>query len=90
MTDVGGIAGEVLRSIVARVERLQEEIDALNMDKSEVFKEAKGNGFDIKTLKKLIQRRRVQASDLQEQDALLELYEAAVNGDDSRAHARAA
>jgi uncharacterized protein (UPF0335 family) len=90
MTDVGGIAGEVLRSIVERVERLQEEIDALNMDKSEVFKEAKGNGFDIKTLKKLIQRRRVQASDLQEQDALLELYEAAVNGDDSRAHARAA
>jgi len=69
-----------LRSFVERVERLQTEIDDLNGDKKEVFAEAKANGYDVPTLKKVIQRRKADKSAVEEQDALLDLYEGALLG----------
>lgn len=82
MTGIGhnGIAAEQLRSYVERIERLNVEIADANGAKSEVFKEAKACGFDVPTMRKVIQRRSMDRSDREESDALLELYEGALNG----------
>ncbi len=60
---------------VSRIERLEESIAEFNDDKKEIYGEAKSVGFDVKTLKKVIQRRRKARSDVQEEDEMLELYE---------------
>jgi len=70
----GGIAGDRIRSFIERVERLEEEKAALQADIREVFSEAKGNGFDVKILKILLRERKMDVSDRQEQEAILELY----------------
>lgn len=67
-------AHEKLRSLVARVERLEEEKRALQADIREVYAEAKGHGFDTKIMRKAISRRAMDQAQLQEQDALLDLY----------------
>lgn len=80
--NTGGVAADQLCSIVDRVERLREEIAALNADVSEVYKEARGNGFDVRTLKALISERAKIAKDpavYQENESLLDLYRDAVN-----------
>jgi uncharacterized protein (UPF0335 family) len=74
MADVGGIAGERLRAFVERVERLEEEKAALAADIKEVYAEAKGVGFDIKILRKIISLRKLDKSDRQEQEELLDIY----------------
>lgn len=66
-------AGE-LRQLIERVERLEEEARALNEDKSEVYAEARGRGYDVKVMKRLIQLRRKDPAQRQEEDAILELY----------------
>ncbi len=66
--------GARLRSFIERVERLEEEISGLNDDKKEVYAEAKGQGFDVKTLKKVIALRRKDPDDRAEEDALLDTY----------------
>jgi uncharacterized protein (UPF0335 family) len=82
------IAADQLASLIERIERLEEEIRDRNSDKSEVFKEAKGAGFDVAIMRKLIARRRMEPSARLEQDAILELYEEALVR--ARAHVRAA
>lgn len=67
-----------LLSFVERHERLQEERDALGADQREVMEEAKGMGFDTKILRTVIRRRKMDAADRQEADAMLELYEDSV------------
>ncbi len=74
MADVGGIAGERLRTFVERVERLEEEKAALIADIKEVYAEAKGGGFDIKILRKIISLRKLDKSDRLEQEELLDIY----------------
>ena len=74
MADVGGIAGERLRAFVERVERLEEEKAALMADIKEVYAEAKGVGFDIKILRKIIGLRKLDKSDRQEQEEVLSIY----------------
>lgn len=75
----GGGARAQLFSYVQRAERLQEEIDALSEDKKEVMAEAKGTGFDTKTIRKVIARRRMDKADRQDGDALLDLYETTID-----------
>ena len=67
-------AKEQLRSIVERVERLEEEKQALSDDIKEVYAEAKGNGFDAKTLRQVVRLRKQDAAERQEREALLDLY----------------
>lgn len=69
-----------LKSGVDRVERIQGEIDALNLDKAEIYKELRDDGFNTKVLKKVVTRRKKDKSDVMEEDALLELYEGTING----------
>ena len=78
MPDVGGIAGERLRSFIERIERLEEERRALGADIKEVYAEAKGNGFDAKIMRQVIRLRRMDKDDLDEQETLLAIYKRAL------------
>ncbi len=72
------VAGERLRSFLERVERLEEEKAAIVGDIKEVFAEAKGEGYDVKILRKVIRLRKMDRAERQEEEALLELYLAAL------------
>jgi uncharacterized protein (UPF0335 family) len=81
MTHVGfddmaksGFAAGQLKSLIERIERLEEEKAALTSDIREVYAEAKGNGFDTKIMRQVVRLRKLETSDLQEQEAVLELY----------------
>ena len=78
MPDVGGIAGERLRSFVERIERLEEEKRTLAADIKEVYAEAKGTGFDPKIMRQVIRLRRMDKDDLDEQESLLDVYKRAL------------
>src|SRR6202035_693027 len=78
MPDIGGIAGERLRSFIERIERLEEEKRTLAADIKEVYAEAKGNGFDAKIMRQLIRLRRMDKDDLDEQESLLDVYKRAL------------
>jgi uncharacterized protein (UPF0335 family) len=67
-------AKERLRGFVERVERLEEEKKALSDDIKEVYAEAKGEGFDVKTLRQVIRLRKMDKADFQEAEAMLDLY----------------
>jgi uncharacterized protein (UPF0335 family) len=67
-------AKDQLCTIVERIERLEEEKAALASDIKEVFTEAKGNGFDTKALRKIIRMRKKDATEREEEDAIVELY----------------
>lgn len=77
-SDVGGIAADRLRSIVERIERLDEERKAIGSDIKDIFAEAKSAGFDTKVLRQLISLRKKEPADVEEQEALLDLYRRAL------------
>lgn len=68
------VARDQLRTIIERIERLEEEKKAIADDIKDVFAEAKGNGFDVKTLRSVIRMRKMEASEREEQEAMLDLY----------------
>ena len=68
------VARDQLRSIVERIERLEEEKKAIADDIRDVFAEAKANGFDVKTLRTDVRMRKNEAAERQEQEAMLDLY----------------
>ncbi|HYD65782.1 DUF2312 domain-containing protein [Azospirillum sp.] len=76
--DVQGIAAAQLRSIIERVERLEEEKKGLADDIRDIMAEAKGQGFDVKIIRQIIKLRKMDQSDRQEQETLLDLYKAAL------------
>jgi uncharacterized protein (UPF0335 family) len=63
-----------LRSIIERIERLEEDKAAIMADQKEVFAEAKGEGYDVKILRKVIRIRKQDKAKRQEEDAILDLY----------------
>jgi len=63
-----------LKALVERIERLEEEKKTIAADIKEVYAEAKGNGFDIKILRKVISLRKKDPSDRMEEEALLDVY----------------
>ena len=69
-----GFAKEHLRSLLERIERLEEEKKALGADIREVYAEAKGQGFDTKIMRRVVSLRKLDRADRQEQEALLDLY----------------
>jgi uncharacterized protein (UPF0335 family) len=74
MSRSGGIAGDQLRAIVERIERIEEDIKALNEDKKEIYDEAKGNGFDVKILREVVRLRKLDQKERDEKETLLEVY----------------
>jgi uncharacterized protein (UPF0335 family) len=73
-----GISRDQLRSIVERIERLEEEKQATADDIKEVYAEAKGNGFDTKIIRQVVRIRKQDTAERQEQEALLDVYLAAL------------
>jgi uncharacterized protein (UPF0335 family) len=74
MAKAGGIAKEQLKSIIERIERLEEEKAGIASDIKDIFAEAKGNGYDVKTLRKVISLRKQDAAERDEQEHLLDTY----------------
>ncbi|WP_279480941.1 DUF2312 domain-containing protein [Aureimonas sp. SK2] len=68
------VAQDQLRSFVERIERLEEEKKQISDDIKDVYAEAKGNGFDVKVLRKVISLRKQDANERAEMDAILDLY----------------
>ncbi len=63
-----------LRSLVERIERLEEEKKTIAGDIKEVYAEAKGHGFDTKILRKVISLRKKEAAEREEEQSMLDLY----------------
>ena len=78
MPDIAGIAGDRLRSLIERIERLEEEKRTLSADIKEVYAEAKGSGFDIAIMRQIIRIRRMDQDDVDEQETLLDIYKRAL------------
>lgn len=78
MTDTGGVAVERLTSFIERLERLEDEKRDTADQIKDVFAEAKGEGFDIKTMRQVLKLRRLKPHDRSEQEELLEVYKAAL------------
>lgn len=72
------IARDRLRSIVERIERLEEERKALTADIREVYLEARSAGFDCKVLRQLIRVRKLDSAEVEEQETLLDVYRRAL------------
>ncbi len=69
-----GVEGGRLRSIVERIEHLEEEIRSLNDDKKDVYAEAKSAGFDVKIVREVVRLRREDPKDRDERGSLLDAY----------------
>ena len=76
--EAGGIAADRLRSVIERIERLEEERKALADDVKDIFAEAKNGGFDVKVVRQLISIRKKEPAEVEEQETLLELYRRAL------------
>jgi uncharacterized protein (UPF0335 family) len=69
---------EQLKSVVERIERLEEEKKSISDDIRDVYTESKGNGFDIKALRTIVRLRKLSPDDRAQQDAVLETYKQAL------------
>ncbi len=72
------VAAGQLRALIERIERLEEEKQTLADDIKEVYGEAKGTGFDTKAIRTIIRLRKKDQSERQEEEAMLDLYKAAL------------
>ncbi len=77
--EVGGIAADRLRSLIERIERLEEEKKAISSDIRDIFAEAKSAGFDVKIMRAVIKLRKMNAADRDEQEFLLDTYKKALD-----------
>lgn len=76
--ETGGVGAERLRGLVERIERLEEERKALGSDIKDVYAEAKSAGYDVKVLRQLIRIRKEEATEVEEQETLLDVYRRAL------------
>ncbi len=76
--ETGGLAVDRLRSLIERIERLEEERKALGNDIKDIYAEAKSAGFDVKVLRQLISIRKKEPAEVEEQETLLDLYKRAL------------
>lgn len=73
-TEIGHNAKEQLRSIIERIERLEEEKKTISDDIRDVYAEAKGNGYDVKALRAVVRMRKQDADERREAETILEAY----------------
>jgi len=76
--EVGGIAADRLRSVVERIERLEEERKGLADNIKDIFAEAKSAGFDVKVIRQILSIRKKEPAEVEEQETLLDLYRRAL------------
>ena len=75
-----GVAADELKQFIERIERLEEDKAAVANDMKEVFAEAKGEGFDVKILRKVLRLRKMDKVKREEEEALIDLYLQAIGG----------
>ncbi len=73
-SEVAGIAADRLRTIIERIERIEEERKALADDVRDIYAEAKSAGFDVPIIRRIIKARKQDPSDLEEQESLFDVY----------------
>lgn len=78
MAQVGNIAADQLRSIVERIERLEEEKANIASDVRDVYAEAKANGYDVKGIRQIVRLRKLDTHERDEQEYTLDLYKRAL------------
>lgn len=78
-TQVGGIDTNRLRSLIERIERLEEEKKGISLDIRDIFAEAKSIGFDVKIMRAVLKLRKMNVADREEQEYLLETYRKALD-----------
>ena len=76
--EVGGIAADRLRSVIERIERLEEERRQLGEDVKTIYAEAKGAGLEVKVVRQIIGIRRKEPAEVEAQETLLDLYRRAL------------
>lgn len=76
--DAGSISADRLRSIIKRIEKLEEDKAGISDDIKEVYGEAKGTGFDVKIIRKIISLRKLEVEKRREESELLDLYMSAI------------
>jgi uncharacterized protein (UPF0335 family) len=69
-----------LKSLIERIERLEEDKKAVSADLKEVYAEAKGEGFEVKIVRKVVRLRAQDKAKRQEEEALIDLYISAIGG----------
>lgn len=74
----GDISADRLRSLVERIERLEEERKAISSDIKDIYAEAKSAGFDVKVMRQLIRIRKLDPAEVEEAEALLATYRRAL------------
>lgn len=79
-TGNGGIAGDILRSFIERIERLEEEKKGIADDIRDVYAEAKSSGFDPKIMRQVVRLRKLDRHEREEQESLLDVYLHAIEG----------
>jgi uncharacterized protein (UPF0335 family) len=87
MSGSGEVAGDQLRTIVERIERIEEEIRELTEARKEIYLEAKGNGFDVKVLREVIKLRKQDQKEREDHETLLDIYLRAISGGRPKAKA---
>lgn len=75
---VGGVAVDQLKSVIARVEKLEEEKSAISSGIRDVYAEAKGNGFDVPAIRQIIKLRKKDAQQIEEEETILDAYKRAL------------
>jgi len=77
-TNASPISADGLKSFVERIEKLEEERHAIGGDIRDVYSEAKGVGYDVKTMRRIVSLRKMDAAERDEQEALLDTYKHAL------------
>lgn len=70
----GGVAVDQLKSVIARIEKLEEEKSNIAADIKDVFAEAKANGFEVKAIRQIIKLRKMDAQEREEEETILDTY----------------
>lgn len=77
--EIGGVAADRLRSLIERIERLEEEKKGIMSDIRDIFAEAKSAGFDVKAMRTILKLRKMNAADRDEQEVVVETYRKALD-----------
>lgn len=78
-TEIGGVDTARLKSLIERIEHLEEERNGISSDIRDIFAEAKSAGFDVKTMRTILKIRKMNPADREERETLLDLYKNALD-----------
>lgn len=78
MTIVGGVAGDVLKQFIEKIEHLEREKMEVLETIRETYADAKSNGFDVKVIRQIVKERKMDKNELDEQETLIAMYKRAL------------